>query len=438
MDLLGTIAGGALGYIHGNTRGAIKGAYWGRKLAQNKYNMAPIPKKRKTVTTDATYRSRPRGAVDPARKRNKVSHKVFADAKHNYGPGRSGYNNVYGNPSAVAVKRKKKVRNKKRKRLQITSLFKRKVNQALAGHLYGSKLDVGYFRMTPLTVENSQKVLDLGILFNPVKMIHAADVLFNGATPVETPGIGDLKWQNTYIRKDFFTNSWFTMELKNLSQRTYTLKFYTCAPKIKIPSHMQNISTNNAVADWEVGLQLMNTGGTNPQNNVKETLYADPRDVPQFNTFWRAEMTTVILKPGESYTYFVQGPSQLEIDWSKYLTRGITGDTDVHYASYGPWSRACFVVYYPDLVTGTLANSGRYPSGGVGSGGISVEVKTKFSLQCPESAGFVYPVSTAAGVNQQLNNKKPTKVIKIWSGGLSGTVQDILEENPLSAVDPID
>ena len=428
---LAGFAGGTLGYIHNNVPGAIKGYLLGKKLAQYSDSMAPI--KRKLSYQDPTPRGWKRRATTSAvyRGLGKSIHKgpTYRPYRYRGGP----YRSIGSNAAAVKNKRVKGVRHKKKKSLMITSKFKQKVHKALDEEIKGKYLKVMYRRMTPPALQNSQQTMDEAQIFMPLHFADAADVLFNRATATEIPTVAGLDWTNTYIRKDRILNSWVTYEAKNMSQRTYTLKMYVVKPKAKTPT---NVAPNDAFADWIVGLQVANAGGTNPLNNTPNTLYCIPQDSPQFDQFWKAECTTVVLQPGNSHTFFIQGPSDYVIDYSKYVNKSITGGPE-YMAAWGPFTRNVFFVAYADLVTSTLAGSGRFISGGAGVGGIVFEKKEFFSMACPESAGFKYPI-VVAGMQQQLDNKLPCKVISVFPMGEVGAVQDILEENPITTVDPLD
>jgi hypothetical protein len=68
-----------------------------------------------------------------------------------------------------------------------------------------------------------------------------------------------------------------------------------------------------------------------------------------------------------------------------------------------------------------------------------MEKKLFYSIACPESAGFQYPAAFPPNTSQQLTNKLPCKVIKIfpWAGAV-GSTEDILEDNPIAIVNPVD
>lgn len=442
QDQLAGLAGAALGYIHGNTRGAIKGYYAGTKLSQySKTRMAPItprrtPKKRKlslsrrvSVSTNAS-----------SRRRSSVSSKGSGKSQSSYGDGPSmsrhygDYRSISSNASAIRVRHKKGITKKKAKSVVVTKKFKQRVHKALDEEIKGKYLKVTYFRIPPVSAADQQTLYDDTQSFMPLHFADAADILFNRAAAIEIPTVATLDWNNIAIRKDRILDSWVSYEVKNMSQRTYTLKMYTCKPRVKSST---NSAPNDAAADWTVGLQTAIGAGTNPAGNTPNTLYSVPFDSPQFNQLWKAEVSTVVLAPGQCHTFRVQGPSEYTLDYMKYWNKSIVSGPD-YLSPWGSFTRNVFFVAHADLVTSTMAGAGRFVSAGAGIGGMVVEKKHFFSLACPASAGFQYPGAFAAGTSQQLTNKLPCKVIKIFGSGTVGAVQDILEENPLAVVDPVD
>lgn len=464
-DEVAGVGGAALGYIHDNFRGAVAGyqiakdlSRWRRGRQVSKVHVrrragrAPtstgltVKNVQKFLTKNNEDMQTPRRTPSKrklsfsSRRGSTASSRSSRSSLSSFGRGGSiagsggRYGSVGSNAAAVLVKRKRGVRNKKKRSVQVTSRFKQKVHKALDEEIKGKYLKVMHRRIGPVATANTQQTFDDGIIFQPLDFADAADVLFNRAVAVETPTLANLEWTNVYIRKDRILNSWASYEMKNMSQRTYTLKMYLCKPKAKAPT---NITPDDPFADWVVGLQIANGAGTNPAGNTPNTLYSMPTDSPQFNQFWKAECTTVVLQPGQSHTFRVQGPSNYVLDYTKYGNRSILGLPD-YLAAWGPFSRSVFFVMYPDLITSDLAGSGRFVSTGAGPGGVVFEKKLFFAMACPASAGFQYPAAFPASTSQQLTNKLPCKVIFVAPSGVVGAPQDMLEENPISSVNPID
>lgn len=431
-ELAATVAGGALGYIHGNTRGARAGAELARKYFKRR--MAPIKRKRNASWMSYLDKRKRVRTVSSDSSKKKVGKLVSMAGKLIAGrTGGGPYRTSGSNASFVGRRSGKKVSHKKRARVVVSKKFKKRVRAALDTELRGKYLKVTYNRMRPPVNNGQQSVVDFGMEFTPLDYLDASDVLFNRATAIANPTAGTITWQNAVIRKDHIINSWVSYEWKNMSQRTYTLIMYNAKPKNTPNSE----NSNDSVADWISGLFIAGGNNTNPEGNTYETLFSDPRDSPLFNQFWSVEQTKIVLQPGQSHTFFVQGPSDFTLDYTKVYSKFI-GTPQAWFQGYGKFSRNVFFVGYPDLLTTSLAAAGRFPSGGTSSGGLVCERKRKISMACPESAGFRYPAVTT-GVDQQLDNKLPTKIIKIFSeAGDVGNVQDVLEENPLTILNPTD
>jgi len=425
-EITGATSGAALGYIHGGTRGAIKGGMAGYKLSKNtRKDMAPVKRKR-TFT---------QSFVAPTRRRQAIKTAAVTGANRSSSGWGGSYRKVGSNASAVLTRKKKGVAFKKRKRVIVSKKFERKVKQALEKEdLQGKYLKVTYARMSPPGSQTTQSVIDFANVFAPIEYADAADILFNDRVPVENPTTATLNWDNYAVRKDTVINSSMQLEMKNMSQRTYTLKIYVAQPK----QNPTDIAPNDAVADWASGLVVATGIGTNPLSNGHTTLYSAPTDCPQFNQFWKCQCETVVLQPGQSHTYKLQGPNDYVLDYNKLIMKNVVGGT-TWMLPYAKFTRNVFIAGYCDLVTSTLAGSGRFPSGGAGVGGVVFEKRMFYKLKVPPSAGFQYPAGAfPPGTTQQLDQKLPTKVIQFFPLGAVGTAEDVLEENPLSSLNPID
>lgn len=425
-EVTGTASGAALGFIHNNVRGAIKGAVAGYKVAQNINSMAPVPvtKKRKIEYISGGKRERANRhiAYNPTGNR-----------------GNNSYRKVGSNASAVAVSKKVKgVKPKKKKAVVVSRKFAKKVQKALEkDDLKGKYLKVTYARLAPPASALSQSILDFANVFAPIEFVDAADIMFNDGVALENPTFADLDWENVWARKDHVLTSSMQLEMKNMSQRTYTLKVYVAQPR----GTPTDAALNDAVADWASGLIVAQANGGNPLGNASSTLYSVPTDAPQFNQFWKVECETIILQPGQSHTYRLMGPQDFVIDYSKLRIKNVAAAPN-WLVPFAKFSRNVFVVGHCDLVTSTLASSGRFPSGGAGTGGVVFEKRMFYKLKCPDSAGFQYAAGAyPAGQAQQLDQKVPSKCIAFFPLGAAGTTQDVLEENPAVAgagFDPVD
>lgn len=450
MEYVGAVAGGTLGYITGGIRGAKRGSEAGYFFAKKK-EMPPIRRQKtthrgsrtKSAGTGFTPRRVTNPFITPTSRRSSVSTVSSASNRSrsmgNYvrDSGRGGaYRNLGSNASVVKTSGRR-VSIKRKRKPKVSKVFKRKVMAALDDHIYGKYLKVSTGNFQPPTGRNLQNTLNFGNLFTPQDIAYSADILFDDAPRKEFPVMADFKWSNKYIRKDYVVNSFSKFEFKNCGQRTYHLFMFECEPKGK-PT---NAAPDNAYDDWAQGLVNAVAQGTNPETNTLNTLYSLPTDSPQFNQFWKCKKTSIVLGPGESHTFYVQGPNQYCLDYSKLVQTPVgTTPANAFFQSYAKFSRSVFFVNYMDLVTTSTLSNGRLLSGPAGyvGGGLVYEWSTKYVLQCPVSAGFKYPAAFAAGTQQQLDLKKPTKVIAHYTTDALGVVEDVLESNPLSQINPID
>lgn len=424
-EVSGIASGAALGYIHNNVRGAIKGAAAGYHFAKESGNsMPPAPnkddsKRRRIEWNAGTSRNRSVGFLHHTPR----------------SIGNSNYRKIGSNAAAVRTRKVKGIARKKKKRVIVSKKFARKVQKALEKEdLKGKYLKVTYARMAPPASQTSQAVIDFANVFAPLEYVDAADVMFNDAVAVENPTFADLDWENVWVRKDHVLNSSMQLEMKNMSQRTYTMKIYVAQPR----GTPTDPAPNDAVADWATGLLVANANGGNPFGNTQTTLYSVPTDSPQFNQFWKVQCETVILQPGQSHTYVLQGPQDMIIDYSKLRIKNISAAPN-WLVPFAKFTRNVFIVGYCDLVTSTLAGSGRFPSGGVGIGGVVFEKRMFYKLKCPDSAGFQYPGGVyPAGQAQQLDQKLPSRCIGFFPMGAIGTTEDVLEENPIQILNSVD
>lgn len=443
-DEVAGVSGAVLGYIHNNVQGAYTGYQVGKKLSQLKANMGVAGKRQNPFETPpSTVRGRRDSvastvsmgrASSRARSRSSVRSGVKRSVRFTVAKKGGNWRSLKSDAAFVAKKQKgfKQVRHK---RAKVSPAFRRKVNDALHGTFYGEYEKGIPARMPSITANDSQQVFQDGLLFQPLDFFDAADVMFDGKAPADVPVLSTSKWTNGYIRKDYVVDSYATFEMKNFSQRTYTISMFNCAPKTK-PQADLTVSMN-PVLSWDLGLLEAYNQGTNPTNNLKTQLFKDPRHDPTFNKYWKAEVSTIVLGPGQSHMFHVPGPKGIEIDYSKQFVIPATGIPSA-IMPYDKWTRGVFFVYYLDLVETALLGVGRYVSGGVGPGGLGYEKRLTMKMRVPDDAGFKYPATHVAGASQQLNYRLPARIKTYFPNGIGGAISDVLEENPISVIDPVD
>lgn len=429
-ESLGALSGGTLGYIVAGRRGLKYGSNYGRLKASEKFTnrMVPIPNARKRKNSVSAGNKRRVSNV----KKRKFTHKASIIKNRSTRSGVDGYRGLGGNPDAVYKKRNRAVKQVRRSTPKVSRQFKAKVTKALMGTVYGEYTKSSVAKLGPLAAADTQNTFNAGYVFQPIDFLDAADILFDQGVPIFTPTLATVKWTNSFARKDVVVDTFASYEMKNFSQRSYTIKMYNCAPKGVI----QNEITSDALDQWKQGLSMANSNGCNPQNNTFNELFLDPRQNAEFNAHWSSEVTEIVLSPGATYTFRVPGPKGIEIDFTKLITLPVVGVAVI--LPYSKFTRSVFFVYYPDIVTTTLSGVGRYPSTGAGTGGLGYERKVMYKIRCPSDAGFKYPAAPPAGSSQQLNLRIPVRVNKYFGSGVAGQVQDVFEENPITQVDPID
>ena len=404
--MIGTLAAGTLGYIHGNTRGAIKAAHLYQKLN----SMAPIPRKRK-------YSGVP--VQRPAAKKHK------SGMGKKFGLRRSAPKQLAINTQAAKVRGSAGNNKRRVKKVKVTAQFRKKVKKALEPALIkGKYLENSYMtNRFPHTFDNKQQVGTLGDSFTPSQVLDAASVLWNEKLP--TNNKSSLNSQN-FARntvKINVINSYTTMHFKNNTRRTYTMKLYNCRSKIRDQLEFPITSWADALA---VEAQPQ---GSNVLGIDVNTMYNDPRMVPNWNQQWHADVTTVTLEPGQIYDYFVQGPKNKLYDFAKY----VTNSTPQLFTDRISDARSNFVVFYPDVVSTTIGTAGRYvddnPADG-DSDGLATEIKHYYQLSMPEQAGYL--VGTAGGGTQALNLRKYSFAIFSEPGNQqTGVVRRVDDDNPV-------
>lgn len=390
--------------------------------------MAPIPRRRRRSDPGIGRPAQRRrvGSVSTAAASNRMVKRVRSNRSMVRMAGRSGSSNA-----AFVSKRmnSKKVQHAKSKNVKISKKFRKAVQKALVDEGEGFYRKVHFVRI-PRPNSDLQKVESLGMFFSPIRMAEAMQVLFAEQVPVEIPVPGSLVYPNLETTELYVKKSWMTAEVKNNGQRTLYITFWQCKPKT-----VDN--ANPAIEDWSEGLIQMFANGTNPRNNTIATLHNDPRLCAQFDHYWSVEKQTVTLTPGQTYKYTMNGPSDFNLDFKKMFHKTAAPLPTI--SNNQKFGRELMISYYADVVQDQGGNVGRKYTGSDGFGGLSVQYDEFFVLKRPDTAGFKYPASTAAGQIQNLNFRKDVRVIEVFSQATSGLVVDVLEENPISAViDPVD
>jgi len=438
MEFVSGLSGATLGYIQGDTRGAIKGWKLGRKLYQNKQQRMP-PIKR-TTPTPRTRRSRRRVSVSgfpTPSTRSSMGDSTMSRRSSLLSSSSSRSSNFSstseGNVRDVkrTVKRKKGVTFKKPKKVKVTRDFREKVKKTLsASKMHGIYEDVQYGAMQP-AVNNVQLVHNFlnassGQTFDPLYILSCASSLFNSKVPVRVPTIADANNFNGAKTKIEVINSYAVYRFKNNSTYQVEIDFYTCAPKIVT----ETITPIDAWADALVTDTLASPeSGPNVLGNDNTVMFMRPTTCKSWNKYWKASVTKLVMEPGQSTEISVDGPKNVQYDFNKYYKDGL-------FQSNQRTTRWCFAVVRNCLGATTLATVGRYGAVGGAATQVIYEVKRFVKLAMPDETGFLYPAVYPGGSTQLNNRRRDAYIMRNWADAIAGVQEMVVEVNPTVVYTP--
>ena len=375
--------------------------------------------------------------------KSKSRSRSFKSAKSSISnPANDALNERGGSSTGKVTVRKRKdtkrVKNRKPKSVVVSKQFKQKVNKALLPKQVSGRWEqISYSSMRVSDFLTSQQCVyvpglgssgDSGLFFdddaygavgNVADYIHQLSVLWNGKTDdqsfrnVVTDGtIGRF----TVINPSFGLNQQptnpsinpvdlkFTVRshsesyrLRNNSKRTWTIDIYLCRPKKPTSEYPGMIQTTTVqpipltpesplvgspLQSWRIGIDMEYQLAHQAVNDITQfSLFQKPTSIPYFNTCWKTQLTTVILEPGQVYDYYIQGPTNLDIDTKKCWNSGFFRDLN-------KFSVIPMFVCRLDMV-GPLLGTSRYPTRGqqVGVGSILVERRYITKLSMPDIVG---------------------------------------------------
>ncbi len=399
MEHIAGASGAVLGYIHGNTRGAIKGYKTARDFYKNKSMAAP---KRKRATT-----------VNKSRKRRTVgkSSNTTSSAA------------VVGSSRAVVRKVGRKAKGvvyKAKKTVKVTRAFRAKVAKATeCKRATGYRQETNYQLMTfPSSNTQHSAYAVSGTfsgMFSPLRVAHVAAIMFNGKTDTLNPTSaqpGDFSSNSTKIEVQ---KQWVNFEMTNSTIREMTVKIYEIAPKIKqVP--------RDPLTEWNQGLSQDATVYQEvPASNLHAVGSSFVGIVPHsnklFQQFFKVFERTIKLEPGQTHKWTCQGPS-MTYDMSRYHV----ADTEPVSELWGP-TRWSMVTYFPSMGVQT-GKPGRFVDSddpANSSHGLIVESVQHFVIKAPIVAGFKADASIMP--NQTLDAQRDVYSYRNWVDS-AGTATD--------------
>lgn len=466
ITMPGYYSGAVAGYKFGKGASQLSRKYFKSNMARKSYSRSPTPRGRpntrsQLMATPARSRSSRRVSIasstvaDMARlRRASVANAGTQSSRYVKGNINS-ENSVSTRQAAVKHQRKKNVSIKKPKKVRVSPKFRKQVVKALEpSKFYGKyhEMGAGYYTF-PISLGGGQYVFRPGhysgldqYLFNPMRVWHAANVLWNSKPESEQAQYTNYipALQSNYYNLDNFKinvkNSYTTYHIKNNSKRTWILTLYECAPK----HNMSHLIEKDVYSQWldsmsfDQGVPLTATGEIiNPTfiRNVNActpaTLGVTPGVTPQLNTKWSFEKHDIILDPGQTYVHYVQGPADTIYDFAKFRKQVSNVASQALENQFCDIqknkTRQVLIVAKMDLVRNTAA-AVRSGIDEADAQNLLIEYKNYFHLECPEQTGGIFD-GTAGNKNFSLGKQRTTYCYKNWATGTVAPLVRIDEEN---------
>lgn len=379
------------------------------------------------------------GSSFQSRKRNKIVHKnpiAQVDTTGWGGPNPGvGAKNYYG---------KKSVRQQKKKAVKVSKQFKLKVAAATASEDCFGTVDLHSPGASQYATVNSQivNVLDKRYVnsnwkFTTDVFLHWISCLWNSKTnafpTAITARFGDagVPQANNFDMDSLkfkVVDSSITYRFKNNNAATTMIRIYLVKPRAPgsfNPGTGAGTAYNVAADTYEnvVGRTvsppdvwgnsildaaqsgLLVGGAFTPSIN---TMFLHPKKFPGFSSVFDMEEVDITLEPGQVSTYFVQGPSNLDIDMSKTIRGG-------QLMNVQKYSRYPMTVTTYGLTSGSeyQANAGyAAPSPDASNVGVQVSQFERFRFKMPDG--------TLVGIGGDLTRKNRKIVIQSPNGGADG------------------
>jgi len=326
--------------------------------------------------------------------------------------------------------------------------------------------------------------LDIQSMFSWVDWLHMVSVMWNNKTDKQgvrtyrdegtlgrlksDPGAGELNNIPTGLQTNGMTpltftvyDSYETLHFKNNSQRTYTIELYLCAPKMAMnetdaaefdSATGTNLSVpleGGPLEIWQKCLKAEERTGVNVLGATVNNFATSPNNCPEFKKRFDVELTTIVMDPGQTYTYKVQGPKNLKVDVVKMFRVGATNES--YAMELQKWSRCPIFCLTSDLVqtrSGTVHpfsfRPGRFQSVVNGNyAPIVVERVRHATIICPDQVigAIDTQVDTAIGNvggakgNIVATKKQPRYCRPVYGFVADGATNRVDELNPIEIIE---
>jgi len=377
--------------------------------------------------------------------RESTPKKKMAPVKRQYVENENGATDVVAYSTGNAS-HKKGVASSRKKRVKVSPAFKAKVIAATNSKLvtgykedfyyqgvFGSGIDQQAVGWNPaLAVANAPSQWS----FLPLYFLDAVSCLFHNKLVANSWAFANE--MGSYVAalsadnlKFHVADSYEVYHFKNNTNRGLRLKLYECAPKrISLSSPTPAVigsgtaggevdALQNPVTYWFNALGTDSNNGQNLSNVTPAFLNLAPAQSPTFARGYKTGMSEVFLEPGGTYTYKLQGPSNMDIDMEKYYVNGVLQDIQKYARYVMPVVSSELCV---DTASGTKNVFGRMPWAQNGNGGfvLGCERKLYTKIKMPEQTGFVESAITV-GNTQDLNLRKNCFIATNWGAALAPT-----------------
>jgi len=386
----------------------------------------------------------------------------------------------------AAVKRGKTFKNKPKggKRVKVPRKLKQQIQKVLAvsGHK-GTWNQISYGQLfRPDT--NSQSITygmgnlgEIQSMFSWVDWLHMVSVMWGdksdkqsgrsyadndilgrvydtqgGNSIVNEVALNGLQGHNQTPLTFTVYDSYETLHFKNNDRRTYTIELYLCAPKRPMTENDATVTDDilsgpyattprlgNPLEVWQNCVEAEMRTGVNCLGSTINDYGASPNNCPEFKRYFDVELTKIVLDPGQTYTYKVQGPKNLEVNIPKMFSQ--SSPTLSVALDLQKWSRCPIICLTADLVQardGANLKAGRYTAQNTfNPEPIAVERNRHAVIICPDQVfGRIKNNDQGQATGILTASKKQTRYVRqtYTVSGTPGALYRVDEENPISAL----